>query len=706
MKNILRKALDSENKVKSILNKYFDGKTVRSLKKDEKLDRGFSFKAATKSGGIVEYNGIRYDYFVIDGKLHVISESQMKSEFNNNASEFIESHTTKKAKDSKKYVLEFTGYEGMSGPIYKDTTKNVYFEDINGMPPYDELADIAILSPSNDPDGEPDYTLSKSDYMFTTFNDTKGEDAMFQPFEVAKYKGQWALYSKVSQTFDAFGTKKEMEEKAKRMNAKYGKQDVKYDFQKEGYTAKAEDGSINFSYSEDNLPTYIYEGELIDDDEEMDFTAQFAYEQAEDMVATLNGEIRDEANKIIDELEDQVADSSELQFDMMDIFHELQYIEDFFQVNLVTGYYYGFSMILEFDDIRVDGISTEQRQNAIERLKSVAASGMKRIADELGMYKAKSGGWTGPVKVEDAMDKDFFGAKQGSEEADDILFALQAHYGKPNFGYDDFKKMNLTQVDVNKAIKSTKKDNLNKHSYFKKKEKAQDANGSDFPDFEGPEVYELDGIEIIVSTHGNEISKQSVKLAVANLIKTDELNSDIVDHIAIFEGYIYIKSKNEKQIKSGNYRIAATAVMALKPDGTTSKQFGKHVLEPMKAQDALANQNQLLAKKAQDSSDIQQNIEVGSSLARALFQQVEFIDNNEVLFKYEGGDVRITLKKDITDLVTDYITYEDEFEEKEESTMYKSYDDYKDYILERIKELKDEIYKDLIGEDAFLEIWL
>jgi hypothetical protein len=72
------------------------------------------------------------------------------------------------------------------------------------------------------------------------------------------------------------------------------------------------------------------------------------------------------------------------------------------------------------------------------------------------------------------MDKDFFGAKQGSEEADDILFALQAHYGKPNFGYDDFRKMNLTQVDVNKAIQATKKDNLNKHSYFEKKEKAQD----------------------------------------------------------------------------------------------------------------------------------------------------------------------------------------------------------------------------------------
>jgi hypothetical protein len=70
------------------------------------------------------------------------------------------------------------------------------------------------------------------------------------------------------------------------------------------------------------------------------------------------------------------------------------------------------------------------------------------------------------IKVESAMSKDFFGAKQGSEEADDILFALQALYGEPKYGYDDFRKMNLTQADVNKSIKFVKERKLNKSTYF------------------------------------------------------------------------------------------------------------------------------------------------------------------------------------------------------------------------------------------------
>jgi hypothetical protein len=135
-----------------------------------------------------------------------------------------------------------------------------------------------------------------------------------------------------------------------------------------------------------------------------------------------------------------------------------------------------------------------------------------------------------------------------------------------------------------------------------KKLKTQDADVSDIPNFEGSEIYELDGIQIDVSKEGNEISKQAVKGAVANMIRTNQLNSDIVDYITIFESYIYIKSKNEKEIKSGNYQIAAKAAMALRPDGTTSKHIGKYVLEPMKGKDALANQNQLLAKKGKDNA--------------------------------------------------------------------------------------------------------
>lgn len=64
------------------------------------------------------------------------------------------------------FVLTFTGHMGMSGPIYKDINSEIYFEDINALEPYDDNALIAILSPKNDPDGEPNFTIGKDEYVF------------------------------------------------------------------------------------------------------------------------------------------------------------------------------------------------------------------------------------------------------------------------------------------------------------------------------------------------------------------------------------------------------------------------------------------------------------------------------------------------------------------------------------------------------------
>lgn len=58
---------------------------------------------------------------------------------------------------------------------------------------------------------------------------------------------------------------------------------------------------------------------------------------------------------------------------------------------------------------------------------------------------------------------------QGSEKADDILFALQVMYGEPMYSYNDFRKMNLSQVKVNEAITYVKKKRYNKYSFFKKR---------------------------------------------------------------------------------------------------------------------------------------------------------------------------------------------------------------------------------------------
>jgi hypothetical protein len=387
----------------------------------------------------------------------------------------------------KKYQLKFTGYGGMSGPIYKDTKRNIYFEDTNSMPPYDELAHIHILSPSNDPfDGEPNYLIKKEDYDFVTgekMKDSKhGKDmSMKEPYEVAKYKGQWALYSKQSQTFDFFGTKKEMEEMAARLNAKHGnKDDVDYDFQKEGYMPKAKDGAINFRFSEKPLPTYVYDIGYPEDDDES-WMENEAYEMAENLVDDAIGEIRNEAQSIINSIPDEVYNS------------EFNYLEDLFSIRIIPGENYGFSMVLQFDDFKIDGISAEERQQYVNQIKQVAMNQMKQIAAEVGMDKVISGGWTGPIKVEDAMNKDFFGAKQGSEEAYDILFALQALYGKPKYGYDDFRKMNLTQADVNKSIKFVKERELNKFTYFDE-EKTQDGMKKSYDSADVGSTIEVNGI--------------------------------------------------------------------------------------------------------------------------------------------------------------------------------------------------------------------
>ena len=62
---------------------------------------------------------------------------------------------------------------------------------------------------------------------------------------------------------------------------------------------------------------------------------------------------------------------------------------------------------------------------------------------------------------------DFFGVPLGSEEADDVLFALQVQYGNPKLDYEE-ARASFSPEDVKKAVDYVKKQGLNKHTYFKK----------------------------------------------------------------------------------------------------------------------------------------------------------------------------------------------------------------------------------------------
>lgn len=120
---------------------------------------------ADNPGPIVIYNN--EEATVAKGSLErPTSETQPKDE---EAPEETEEEPVEEAMDEweePEFILVFTGFEGMSGPIYKDLEQEIYFEDINGQPPYSERAVIAVLSPKNDPDGEPNYTLKRSRYTF------------------------------------------------------------------------------------------------------------------------------------------------------------------------------------------------------------------------------------------------------------------------------------------------------------------------------------------------------------------------------------------------------------------------------------------------------------------------------------------------------------------------------------------------------------
>ena len=61
---------------------------------------------------------------------------------------------------------------------------------------------------------------------------------------------------------------------------------------------------------------------------------------------------------------------------------------------------------------------------------------------------------------------DFYGYKEGTEKADDVLFALQVQYGHPEYNYDDFRKLNLTKDKIEKAINFVEEKGYNKFTYF------------------------------------------------------------------------------------------------------------------------------------------------------------------------------------------------------------------------------------------------
>lgn len=67
--------------------------------------------------------------------------------------------------------------------------------------------------------------------------------------------------------------------------------------------------------------------------------------------------------------------------------------------------------------------------------------------------------------VKDSIGQDFFGTKEGTEKADDILFAIQAYFGHPEWTYEVARKK-CSEKDIQQAIAYVKRKGYNKFNYF------------------------------------------------------------------------------------------------------------------------------------------------------------------------------------------------------------------------------------------------
>lgn len=121
------KAHDSAARVKTILEQLFDGTRIRAIKDSDRIDKSFSFKASSGTSGTVKLGSVEYYFAVSKGELHVISNSELKNKFNNNASEFIKSVEKKKATDAKvKYIETYDRVKIHQNEETKVFTANVH----------------------------------------------------------------------------------------------------------------------------------------------------------------------------------------------------------------------------------------------------------------------------------------------------------------------------------------------------------------------------------------------------------------------------------------------------------------------------------------------------------------------------------------------------------------------------------------------------
>lgn len=190
---------------------------------------------------------------------------------------------------------------------------------------------------------------------------------------------------------------------------------------------KAKDNK-NYITSEKPFPTYVFEAMS---DKNFDSDIELAYEKTYHLVDKANEDLKEIANNITSKYETK------------DNTNELDLVRDMFKISVKDGYNFGFSMILEFDDIYFEGVTEKQKLIITNHIQSHALMLMREIANKVGLTTLN--------KSYDSKDQ---------LKITDMIFAEDKQIMDPNYPLNEFFgiiQVGLKDIDQ-KDIKVTKDD--------------------------------------------------------------------------------------------------------------------------------------------------------------------------------------------------------------------------------------------------------
>lgn len=360
-----------------------------------------------------------------------------------------------------------------------------------------------------------------------------------------------------------------MKQYAKQLSKKYN---IDYlTVNKGGLSYFSQDNRVsNYIYSDSPFPTYIFEPDLLaleqKGNKDIDMYVEDIIERTQIAIDDANDDLKDIANRLVSKFETKRNSA------------ELDLARDLYTIALKDGYNLGFSMILEFDDLFIDGITPEQREYLENNLRSNAEMMMKSIAKKNGFVLA--------------------GKEQDSYTEDqDILSVYKVQEQK-----EVDEEGAMARVQLKKII-----------------ENAQEL------------------LEMLKNESQLPAWVQS-KLTLAD------------HHLEASAGYLLYEGDEPK------VEIYAEDMKAL------------------------------------DSADIQRNIEIDENIARWLVNNNLEFDGNYIIFKLDGNDYTLTHRNETINFISDYDEYEGNPDE----------------LFDRIVngDLREDFEKMLVGENAFLELWV